>query len=201
MRFSTMISLDLMVNRLIAAVVVVGIGILALDLKQGQGDEPLRPEVMQWLKALEAECDPATLGNDYEWSQSTQPTERRRMELLNKLNAHPRETAAAISRLALNPAVNDEHAQMLTLARLEAKDLPSVQRVCRLMVWSGYPAVRICAARLLRELKNPACDEWFTLALQDERVVMNNACGLDADGRIYPVRLIAELALRDLKGP
>ena len=69
------------------------------------------------------------------------------------------------------------------------------------MVWSGYPAVRICAARLLRELKNPACQEWFTLALQDERVVMNNACGLDADGRIYPVRLIAELALRDLKEP
>lgn len=176
-------------------------GWLALGPPRSNPSESAQLDVVQWLKALEAECDPATLGNDYEWSQSTQPTERRRMELLNKLKAHPRETAAAISRLALNPAVNGERAQMLTLARLDAKDLPSVQRVCRLMVWSGYPAVRICAARLLRELKNPACEEWFTLALQDERVVMNNACGLDADGRIYPVRLIAELALRDLKEP
>ena len=176
-------------------------GWLALAPPRSNESESAPLDVVQWLKALEVECDPATLGNDYEWSQSTQPTERRRMELLTKLQAKPRETAAAISRLALNPAANDERAQMLTLARLDAKDLPSVQRVCRLMVWSGYPAVRICAARLLRELKNPACEEWFTLALQDERVVMNNACGLDADGRIYPVRLIAELALRDLKEP
>lgn len=182
---------------LVIATTMIATGWLALSLPRS--NESAHPEVLQWLKALEVECDPATIGNDYEWSQSTQPTERRRMELLNKLRAHPRETAAAISRLALNPAVNDERAQMLTLARLDAKELPSVQRVCRLMVWSGYPAVRICAARLLRELKNPACEEWFTLALQDERVVMNNACGLDADGRIYPVRLIAELALRDLK--
>ena len=176
-------------------------GWLALGPPRSNESESAPLDVLQWLKALEVECDPATLGNDYEWNQSTQPTERRRMELLKKLQAKPRETASAIYRLALNPAVNDERAQMLTLARLDAKDLPSVQRVCRLMVWSGYPAVRICAARLLRELKNPACEEWFTLALQDERVVMNNACGLDADGRIYPVRLIAELALRDLKEP
>ena len=201
MRFSTMISLDSMANRLIAAIVVIGVGILALDLKEHQSDEPVRPGVEQWLKALEVECDPATIGNDYEWSQSTQPTERRRMDLLKKLHASPRETADAISHLALNPAVNDERAQMLSLARLDPRNLPSVLRVCKLMVWSGYPAERICAARLLRELKNPACEEWFTLALQDERVVMNNACGLDADGRIYPVRLIAELALRDLKQP
>jgi hypothetical protein len=27
---------------------------------------------------------------------------------------------------------------------------------------------------------------------------MNNACGLDVDGKLDPVRLIAELALREL---
>lgn len=172
-----------------------------LALRPLNSNQTSNTEVSHWLRALEVECDPATIGNDYEWSQSTQPTERRRMELLRKLHASPRETAAAISRLALNPAANDECAQMLTLASLDAREKSSVLAVCRLMVWSGYPAVRICAARLLRDLKNPVCEEWFTLALHDERVVMNNACGLDGDGRIYPVRLIAELALRDLKKP
>ena len=83
-------------------------------------------------------------------------------------------------------------------ASLRRDNEKSVQVVCRLMVWSGYPAVRVCAARLLRDLRMPICAEWFTLALQDERVVVNNACGLDVDGKLYPVRLIAELALREL---
>jgi hypothetical protein len=87
---------------------------------------------------------------------------------------------------------------MLVLASLRRDNEKSVQVVCRLMVWSGYPVVRVCAARLLRDLRMPICAEWFTHALRDERVVMNNACGLDVDGKLDPVRLIAELALREL---
>jgi hypothetical protein len=68
-------------------------GWVALGPPRSNESESAPLDVVQWLKALEVECDPATLGNDYEWSQSTQPTERRRMELLKKLQAQPRETA------------------------------------------------------------------------------------------------------------
>jgi hypothetical protein len=105
---------------------------------------------------------------------------------------------AGIEGVRIAHDFNYEWGEMLVLASLRRDNEKSVLDVCRLMVWSGYPAVRVCAARLLRDLRIPICAEWFTLALQDERVVMNNACGLDIDGKLYPVRLIAEQALREL---
>ena len=118
------------------------------------------------------------------------------MELLKGLRDLPESVVIEVAGITHN--LNDEFGQMRVLAALHRKNEKSVLDVCRLMVWSGYPAVRVCAARLLRDLRLPVCEEWFTLALQDERVVMNNACGLDVDGKLYPVRLIAELALREL---
>ena len=178
------------------AVAVVAVGWAALHLKTGPATAPT--EVIQWLEELRAQCDPDQPGNDYLWSTNTQPTERRRMDLLARLTAGPRDTALAIRQLEAEGVPDEEFRQMLVLASLSAKNEASVQSACRLMAWSGYPAVRICAARMLRTLKKPSCAEWFALALDDDRVVLNNGCGMDGDGRLYPVRLIASLALQDL---
>jgi hypothetical protein len=184
-------------NGLVTALVLSAVTWLALNVRTvPQREVPLSSEATAWLEAMRVECDPNTVGNDYEWSQATQPTERRRMDLLKVLHNLPESAVLEVAGITHN--LNDEFGQMRVLAALNREKEKSVLDVCRLMVWSGYPAVRVCAARLLRDLRLPICAEWFTLALQDERVVMNNACGLDVDGKLYPVRLLAELALREL---
>jgi hypothetical protein len=68
----------------------------------------------------------------------------------------------------------------------------------KLMAFSESPAVRLCAARELAKLRDPRTTEWFDYAARnDDRRVRNEGCGRSAEF-FYPVRTVAELALRDM---
>lgn len=154
------------------------------------------PEAAAVLQQLWNECDPDTLGSDYAWSTSAMPTETHRLDLLEKCRVAGAAWLPTVQRRLVR-AQDSEFTQMMQLAALAAGDPSQVLPVCRLMAWSDYPAVRICAARELRRLHDPRTVEWFETALNDDRFVLNCACG-DYQERFYPVRTIALRALKDL---
>lgn len=172
------------------------IGVAFLPIKTELQDHGKLQIVSVLLKQLERECDPDSPDNNYDWSINAQRTEFTRAALLQQLNA--------IGPLSLDEvqvqrqhAMNEEYRQMLTLAAMTLGDDASLMETARNMVYSMHPAVRLCAARELRKLKDRRTEEWFYLALKDDRSVRNDACSR-VPYRYYPVRVVAELALRDM---
>lgn len=153
-------------------------------------------EIWALLASLERECDPDSPNNDYEWSSNAPPTERRRMELLAGLKELGAPALAEV-RDRRQAERDDEYGQMLAVAAAALGDESVVVEASKLMAWSDFPAVRICAAQVVRGLKDERAVEWFQVALHDQRSVRNDACATWRE-RFYPVRVTAELALREL---
>lgn len=154
-------------------------------------------EVWTLLTRLEKECHPLSPSNDYSFSNSAPPTERRRREILARLH-ELRETASTEVKNRLESAREDEFGEMLVVLAAGLGDAAKVDHASQIMAYSQYPAVRLCAARELRKLRDPRTVEWFEYALHnDERRVHNDHCGRTPEF-YYPVRTVAELALKEM---
>lgn len=173
------------------------IGVALLPVKTVINEHGHSQIVFTLLQKLERECDSDSPDNDYDWSITAQRTERTRADLLQQLNAIGPLTLDQVQRQRQD-ALNGEYSQMLTLAAMTLGDDASLMETAKNMVYSSHPAVRLCAARELRKLKDRRTEEWFYLALKDERSVRNDACSNRQPYRYYPVRVVAELALRDM---
>jgi hypothetical protein len=153
-------------------------------------------EWQQILAELRHECDPANPEADYSWTQSTMPTERKREAILQ----HCRRLGASLLpevRAALADEKSDEERGMLTVIAAALGDADSRVPAAKAMTWSYYPALRISAAQTLRGLKDRELIPWFRMALKDDHFVVNGGCGLLRE-KFFPVRSLAETALRDL---
>lgn len=177
------------------AIIVIGAASL-LSVKTVPQDSLKNPVVLVLLQQLERECDPDSPDNNYDWTINAQPTERTRAALLKQLNAIGPLSLDEVQTRRQN-ALNEEYREMLTLAAMTLGDAAALEETAKNMVYSTHPAVRLCAARELRKLKDKRIEEWFYLALRDERSVRNDACGRETH-RYYPVRVVAELALLDM---
>ncbi|MEZ0389729.1 MAG: hypothetical protein ACAI34_21800 [Verrucomicrobium sp.] len=172
-------------------------------------DPVLIPQTTQLLAQLKAVCLADTTLNDYFATNSAQPTEHLRDEILNALTnadepALP-EILCQIAEVAANtaaPTASAEYIEMLHLAALRLGEASAARHVADLMIYSDFPAVRIAAARLLRRIHGQAhlaftTRDYFVRALRDPRFVSNDGCGTLPD-KYYPVRTIAALALKEM---
>ena len=154
-------------------------------------------EVSALLDRLRSECDPEALSNNYSGTTTEQPTELACTQILKQLQALG-PVARAEVQARLKTSGDDEFGEMLVLAAVVVGDDSRMLEAARLMVWSGHPAVRLCMARELKKRPDPRTVEWFQQALHDDRFVLNDACMRGEPARYYPVRVVAELALRDM---
>lgn len=156
-----------------------------------------RWEVWTLLARLEQECSPDSPANDYAWSSNAPPTERHRREMMERLHELGPEALAEVQARMEKPRA-DEFGEMLVVIAAALGDDAKVEQAAKLMAYSGHPAVRLIAARELKRLRDPRTIEWFDYAaLNDDRVVRNDACGRTVE-LFYPVRTTAQLALRDM---
>ena len=174
------------------ALLVLGIGFLwRIEPPPGEA------EVRVLLSNLEKECHPESPANAYAWSSNAPPTERHRRELLERLHAL-KAAAAAEVRCRLQEQRCDEFGEMLVVLAAALGERAMIRPSAMLMAYSDHPAVRLCAARELRKLRDPQTIEWFEYAAsQDDRCVRNDGCGRSTE-LFYPVRAAAVLALKDM---
>ncbi len=150
------------------------------------------------LVRLRHECDPANPEADYSWSQRSMPTERKREAII----ADCRKLGAGLLpevRKQIDRETDDEMRGMLIVIAAALGDADFIEPAARQMAWSDFPAVRISAARTLRRLKDRRTIDWFLTALQDDHFVVNGGCGTLRE-QFYPVRTIAQIALREVMG-
>lgn len=157
---------------------------------------PVHPAFPRLLQRLEHECDPNNFDADYSWSTMAVPTEKNREVLL----AEFRQYGAAMLpdvKAAMQRTNDDELRSMLLVVAVVLGDKDSIVPAAKTMVWSDFPAVRLSAVRELRRLHDPRTIEWFQAAQHDERFVHNCDCQTKIE-KYYPVRTVAELALREM---
>uniref|UniRef100_UPI000A5EC6CF hypothetical protein n=1 Tax=Verrucomicrobium spinosum TaxID=2736 RepID=UPI000A5EC6CF len=172
--------------------------VLMLRFQAGPQAHPCAAETLAVLERLKAECNPRSVTNEYVFSTTAQPTELARGKILNELALlADEEPVLSAIRQRLDRRDTTEYAEMLQVLMLGLGDRGSLRPVGELMVLSEYPAVRICAARVLRRLHDVESGEFFIDALGDPRFVRNDACGIHP-GKYYPVRTIAALALHEM---
>lgn len=182
------------------ALLVLGIGWLVptqpAPSTTAQNDSDLW-EVWTLLTRLEKECQPDAPSNDYSSTSSAPPTERNRREIIGRLH-DLRETAYTEVKTRLEKVRDGEFGEMLIVLAAGLGDAGKVIHAAQIMAYSQYPAVRLCAARELRRLRDPRTAEWFDYVLiNDERRVHNDHCSRSVEF-YYPVRTVAELALKDM---
>lgn len=175
--------------------------VLILRFQAGPQAHSRAEKTLAVLERLKAECNPRSATNEYIFSTTAQPTEMARGKILNELALlADEEPVLEVIRRRLDRSDTTEYAEMLQVLMLGLGDRESLRPVGVLMVLSEYPAVRICAARVLRRLHDVESGEYFTDALGDARFVRNDACGIHP-GKYYPVRTIAALALHEMNLP
>ncbi len=126
------------------------------------------------------------------------PTERKREAIIEECRKLGGRMLSEV-RNQIERETDDEVRGMLIVIAAALGDDEAIEKASREMTWSEYPAVRISAAKTLRRLKDPRTKEWFLTALQDDHFVVNGACGTLRE-KFYPVRSIAQVALRDMMG-
>lgn len=147
---------------------------------------------------MEAECSPDSIANDYSWSSNAPPTEKHRRELLEQFHRLGNIVLDEVQG-RLKHRRDDEFGEMLVVMAAGLGDDAMTLPAAKLMAYSRHPAVRLCAARELRALRDPRTVEWFEYAAQnDERCVRNDCCGRSAPELFYPVRATAQLALKEM---
>lgn len=172
--------------------------VLLLRFQDGPHVPSRSEKTLAVLERLKAECNPRSVTNEYVFSMTAQPTEMARGELLNELALlTDEEPVLKVIRQHLDRRDPTEYSEMLQVLLLGLGDRESLGPVGELMVLSEYPAVRICAARVLRRLHEVETGQYFIDALGDARFVRNDACGIHP-GKYYPVRTIAALALQEM---
>lgn len=148
------------------------------------------------LVRLRHECDPANPEADYQWSQRSMPTERKREVIIEDCRKIGPNLLQDVRR-QISQELDDEVRGMLIVIATALGDADSVEPAARQMTWSDFPAVRISAAKTLRRLQERQTFEWFLDAMDDGHFVVNGGCGTLRE-KFYPVRTIARLALREL---
>ena len=172
-------------DRLLVALLFVLVPCGVLEWNEGP-----TPALAGILSRVRHECDPTNPDADYSGTLRTMPTERKREAIL----ADVREIGARLLpgvRRELAREKDSEVQGMLTVMAAALGDEAAIVQAGREMAWSGYPAVRICAARTLRRLRDRRTAEWFLVALEDDHFVVNGE-------KFYPVRNLARLALQEL---
>jgi hypothetical protein len=153
-------------------------------------------EWQQILAELRHECDPTNPEADYSWTQSTMPTERKREAILQRCRRLGDSLLPEL-RAALAAEQSDEVRGMLTVIAAALGDADSRIPAAKAMTRSYYPALKISAAQTLRRLKDRELIPWFRMALKDDHFMVNGGCGRVRE-KFFPVRSLAETALRDL---
>jgi hypothetical protein len=171
--------------------------VLATTCAMAEG--PSAEKVRSALLRLRDECDVPGQSNHSLWTMYVSRTEKARLGAiteLKSLGAH----ALPLVRDASKHATN-EYQEMLTVALAAMREDDAILATATLMLDSRRPAVRVCAAMVLRGLEDERTIEQFKKALLDPYHRQDGGCIRDGDGHIYPVRLIASDALAELGVP
>lgn len=148
------------------------------------------------MDRLQHECDPANAETDYSWSQMSLPTEKKLEAILQDCRLLGPSLLPQI-RGQIKTEKNDELRGMWIVVAAALHDAEYLESAGQQMVWSSFPALRICAAKTLRRLRDRRSIDWFMGALNDPHFFVNGHCGLQREN-FYPVRSIAEIALKEI---
>lgn len=180
-------------DRVLAALLFVLVPGLVLNWQESSS-----PAFEGILARLRHECDAGNPEADYSMSQRSMPTEKKReviVEDCRKLGVG----LLPVVRREVAREVDDEVRGMLIVIAAALGDADAVEQAARQMTWSDYPAVRISAAKTLRRLHDRRTIKWFLTAMQDGHFVINGGCGIQRE-QFYPVRCIAQIAVREIMG-
>lgn len=145
------------------------------------------------LQILEAECDVPNQTTDGEWLSYASSTENARLRCIAQLTQVGMPAEALILEAA--EGAKPEYSEMLTLSLAAIGNSEAASSTAALMLKSKMPAVRVCAAFILRRLKDKRFIEHLKKALNDPFKRKDGSCVTIGDGMVYPVRLIATGAL------
>jgi len=179
-------------DRILVALLFVLVPCVVLEWNAGPP-----PAFADILARVRHECDPANPGADYTHAQSTQPTERKREAILADARKIGARLLPGVRRELARERDDEVRGMLIIIIAAAVGDEAAIKQAAQEMEWSDYPAVRICAAKMLRRLRERRTVEWFLAALQDEHFVVNGGCGTLRE-KFYPVRIIAQLALQEL---
>jgi hypothetical protein len=191
--------------------------VFMLSVSLAMAGESKPRAVVQVVAELSKECDKPTTPNEPEMMSYLSATERIRWNLLCELAAIKEagiplvkaerteaekdvRTREAIERKgkALSVKPEDDLPDMLTIALALMGDTDSVAETAKLLPKSKTPAVRVCAARALRQLKDKSTIPALKDALHDPYKREDGACCKTDNGMCHPVRIIAWGALAEM---
>ncbi|RYG63983.1 hypothetical protein EON80_20110 [bacterium] len=144
--------------------------------------------IRETLTKLKIECDNPNISNASEWTTSRSATERKRLTCIFALKAG--DEAAVRQEIA---TAKGEYREMLTVALAACGDNSGIWQTSRLMLAAKTPAVRVCAASILRRLRDKRTIEPLKQALADPFERRDGTCVNPQ--MIFPVRRIASDAL------
>jgi hypothetical protein len=186
------------------------------------GESEPRP-VAQVVAALRKECSNPTTPDKPESMSYVSATEHIRWKLVCEL-AERKESGIPLVKTARkkaeddiqtgdriervekdNPPVKPEPAKpeadlrdMLTVSLALMGDKDGVAETAQLLLQSKSPAVRVCSAMALRQLKDKSTLQALKAALHDPYKREDGACCKIDDGMCHPVRIVAQCALVEM---
>ena len=170
------------------------ISILAcLALLQAPAQETTRsPSTL--LAALKQECEHPEAPDQPRWMSYLSATEVNRWRILLELARRKQEALQAV--VAVKVTANTEYAQMLSVAAgYLGNTNAAIVELPELLTNSPSPAVRVCAARVLRELRQKSAIPALQTALLDPYQRVDGECDEGRNSLCYPVRIVAADAL------
>jgi len=148
------------------------------------------------LVELKKECEHPTSPDKPEWLSYLSPTERIRWCILDELQKQ-KESALPIVMTEAKTA-KGEYYQMLTIVMAVLGDSSSITTTADLLIKAKSPAVRVCAAKALRVVKDRSTISALKQAMHDPYHREDGSCVKVGDGMCYPVRIVAGDALAEL---
>jgi len=150
----------------------------------------------QLLAELEAECAQPKTPDKPVWTSYLSETERIRWRIMTALQE---QKAIAIRAIQADYATaKGEYRDMLTVTLASLGESNAVAQATNLLLSAKSPAVRICAAKALRDAKDKTAIPALKVAMRDPYRREDGGCVKIGDGMCYPVRIVASCALADM---
>jgi hypothetical protein len=178
----------MMRNHFIVAVLL-GVSLVAF------AEEPTRSPAAL-LGELKAECVQPTAPGKPVWTSYLSETERIRWRIMGDLGKQ-KDVALPMIREEKGKADGD-YQQMLTVCLAALGDADAIADTTNLLLNAKAPAVRVCAAKALRDARDKKSIPALQAAMRDPHSREDGSCVTVGDGKCHPVRIVAGDALGTL---
>ena len=158
-------------------------------------EEPVKTPA-ELLHEMKAECAQPKSPDTPAWTSYLSETERIRWRIMGDIGKQ-KENALPMIRVEKDKS-DGEYQQMLTVCLAGLGDADGIAATTNLLLNAKTPAVRICAAKALRDAKDKNAIPALKVAMRDPYSRDDGSCVKIGDGKCHPVRIVAGDALGTL---